>query len=172
MSDKTVIYTRYDRSPRQVWESFPEPYQHTINGAAPECDINNVVARLRQGLDPGVTLRSGQYRDNTAIVDMKTNLDIIRSHESVFNALPQHMQERYKTPFGYYSALAELEKNRLEQQAGTSVSLDVTGPTDSKLDVSSKKGGSRETETNEIRSGQVDIQKSDSRPSEKLSSRT
>ena len=132
----TKVYHYFDRPQRNAWVDYPEPDKPVLQGAALECDINRVVARLKQGLDPGVQLNQGVYRDNTGIPDMKTNLDVIRSHESAFADLPDAIRQKFRSPLEYYEAQ---QKKALEESARTSVSLDVTGPTDSKLAVKTKR---------------------------------
>ena len=100
------------------------------------------MRRLKEGLDPGVRVHSGSYVDSTKFVDQKTNLDILRRHQSNWEALPDNIKARYKTPSEFYEA----QQKALEESARTSNSLDVTGPTDSKPDVSSKKGESLEAQ--------------------------
>jgi len=90
---------------------------------------------------------------------MKTNLDIIRAHDSAFAELPDAIRQQYRSPMGYYEAQQKIE---LEQSSRTSVSLDVTGPTDSKTAVKTKKGASSyETETNAASSRKKSVQTSD-----------
>lgn len=157
MTDNFVIYSRYDKHPRKAWVQYPEPAKPVLQGGAPECDINNIVRRLRQGLDPGVPINGGSYRDNSEVVDMKSNLDIIRAHESRFNELPEHLQEKFRTPLGYYNA----ELQALAESQRTSNPLDVTGPTDSKSPVSTKKGAKNETESATSSNRKKSVQTSD-----------
>ena len=160
----TKVYHYFDRPQRNAWVDYPEPDKPVLQGAALECDINRVVARLKQGLDPGVQLNQGVYRDNTGIPDMKTNLDVIRSHESAFADLPDAIRQKFRSPLEYYEAQ---QKKTLEESARTSVSLDVTGPTDSKLAVKTKKGAKTyETETNAGSRREKNIQTFDGDPSE------
>lgn len=157
------IYSYFDRPCRNAWESYPEPYKPVLQGAASECDINRIVARLKAGLDPGVPFNEGAYSDNTGVVDMKTNLDVIRRHQSTYNDLPDELRQRYKSPAEFYEA----QKKALEESARTSVSLDVTGPTDSKSAVKTKKGAKNyETETNAATSREKSVQTSDGSSSE------
>jgi hypothetical protein len=108
------MYTRYNLPPRNPWLEYPEPYKPVLQGGLLECDINRVVARLKQGLDPGVPLNSGSYRDNTGVVDMKSNLDIIRSHHSAFADLPDEVRQQYRSPAEFYEA----KKKRLKKALG------------------------------------------------------
>lgn len=159
----TKVYHYYDRPQRNAWVDYPEPDKPILQGAALECDINRVVARLKQGLDPGVQINQGVYRDNTGIPDIKTNLDVLRAHDSAFAELPDAVRQKYKTPAEYYEA----KKIALEQRARTSVSLDVTGPTDSKSAVKTKKGAKTyETETNAGSRREKNVQTFDGDPSE------
>lgn len=157
------MYTYFDRPQRKAWAEYPEPSKPVLQGASAECDINNVVARLKKGLDPGVPFKDGAYSDNTAHVDMKTNLDIIRKHDSVFEGLPDYLRKKFRNAAEYYEAI----KNELAESSGTSVPLDVTGPTDSDHAVKQKKGASsNETETNVAPNRKKSIQTGNSSPSE------
>lgn len=157
------IFTYFDRPRRNAWLQYPEPDTPVLQGGASECDINNVVARLKKGLDPGVPFNDGSYRDNTGVIDMKSNLDIIKSHYSQFEELPDDVRQKFRTPAEFYEA----QKKALEKSARTSVSLDVTGPTDSKPAVKTKKGAKNyETETNAAPSREKSVQTSDGSPSE------
>lgn len=157
------IYTYFDRPRRNAWESYPEPFQPVLQGAASECDINHIVARLKKGLDPGVPFNEGAYRDNTGFVDMKTNLDVIKRHQSTYNDLSDELRQKYKSPAEFYEA----QKKALEESARTSVSLDVTGPTDSKPAVKTKKGAKNyETENNGAPSREKSVQTGDGSSSE------
>lgn len=157
------MYTRYNLPPRNPWLEYPEPYKPVLQGGLLECDINRVVARLKQGLDPGVPLNSGSYRDNTGVVDMKSNLDIIRSHHSAFADLPDEVRQQYRSPAEFYEA----KKKALEESARTSVDLDVSGPTDSKPAVSQKKGAKTyETDTSAAPSRKKIVQTFDGGASE------
>lgn len=157
------IFTYFDRPCRNAWDSYPEPDVPVLQGAIAECDINNVVARLRKGLDPGVPFNDGAYRDNTGVIDMKSNLDIIKSHYSAYEELPDDVRRKFRTPAEFYEA----QKKALEKSARTSVSLDVTGPTDSKPAVKTKKGAQNyETETNAAPSRKKSVQTSDGGSSE------
>nr|QJB18795.1 MAG: internal scaffolding protein [Microvirus sp.] len=159
----TKIYSYFDRPRRNAWESYPAPDTPVLQGAALECDINRVVVRLKQGLDPGVPLNNGRYSDNTAVIDMKSNLDIIKSHQSDFEELDPAVRQKYRTPLEFYEA----QQKALVERARTSVSLDVTGPTDSKLAVSTKKGAKTyETETDAASSRKKSVQTSDGDSSE------
>lgn len=132
----------------------------TVQSAALECDINNVVKRLLAGQDPGVPLNNGSYRDNTGHVDLKTNLDTIRRHQSAFNELPDEVRSKFRNPSEYYDA----QHQALLQQAGTSNPLDVSGPTDSNsVAVSSNSSGRKSSETKISRSknGQKNLQEGD-----------
>lgn len=157
------VHHYFDRPCRNAWESYPEPDMAVLQGAVGECDINRVVARLKKGLDPGVPFNDGSYRDNTGVVDMKSNLDIIKSHYSRFEELPDDVRQKFRTPAEFYEA----QKKALEKSAKTSVSLDVTGPTDSKPAVSQKKGAqNHETDSNATPSRKKIVQTSDGGPSE------
>ena len=116
----TKVYHYFDRPQRNAWVDYPEPDKPVLQGAALECDINRVVARLKQGLDPGVQLNQGVYRDNTGIPDMKTNLDVIRSHESAFADLPDAIRQKFRSPLEYYEAQ---QKKRLKKRADQCISL-------------------------------------------------
>lgn len=157
------MYSYFDRPRRNAWETYPEPDKPVLQGAAAECDINRVVARLKQGLDPGVPFNDGSYSDNTGVVDMKSNLDIIKSHYSRFEELPAAVRQKYRSPVEFYEA----QQKALDENARTSVSLDVTGPTDSKPAVKTKKGAQNyETETNAATSRKKSVQTSDGSSSE------
>lgn len=159
----TKIFSYFDRPCRKAWESYPEPDKPVLQGAARECDINRVVARLKQGLDPGVPFNDGSYSDNTGVVDMKSNLDIIKSHYSRFEELPAAVRQKYRSPVEFYEA----QQKALEESARTSVDLDVTGPTDSKSAVKTKKGAKTyETETNAVSRREKNVQTSDGGSSE------
>lgn len=152
------IYNYFDRPRRNAWESYPEPHAPVLQGAALECDINRIVARLKAGLDPGVPFNDGAYSDNTGLLDMKSNLDIIKSHYSRFEELPDAVRKKFRTPAEFYEA----QKKALEESARTSVDLDVTGPTDSKTAVKTKKGAQNyETEANAASSRKKSVQTSD-----------
>lgn len=149
-------------------ESYPEPYYPTVLAAAQECDINNIVVKLLHGHDPGVRLNDGSYRDNSAIPEMKANLDIIMKHNSAFAELPSELQREYRTPARYYEAL----QKEIEHNLGTSHSLDVSGPTDSKTVSSQKKGALNEEENATSATGEEDVPKGHRHSSKKHGSST
>ena len=94
---------------------------------------------------------------------MNSNLDIIKSHYSRFEELPAAVRQTYRSPVEFYEA----QQKALDESARTSVSLDVTGPTDSKSAVKTKKGASSyETETNAAPSRKKSVQTSDGSSSE------
>lgn len=155
MTSEAIRFRRHNDYKRHIpGESL------TVQAAALECDINNVVRRLMAGHDPGVPINQGSYRDNTGHVDLKTNLDVLRRHQSAFNELPDEVRAKYKTPSEYYDA----QHQALLQQAGTSNPLDVSGPTDSNgVAVSSNSSGRKPSETKSPRSktSQNNIQEGD-----------
>jgi len=151
-----VVYDRFNR-PYNGPPPTPAGDVATVQAAASECDINVIVRRLKEGLDPGVRVHSGSYVDSTKFVDQKTNLDILRRHQSVWESQSDAIKARYKTPAEFYEA----QQKALEESARTSNSLDVTGPTDSKPDVSSKKGESLEAQNAASKSGKKGVQKGD-----------
>lgn len=151
-----IVYDRFNR-PYNGPKPTPDGDVATVQAAASECDINVIVKRLKEGLDPGVRVHSGSYVDSTQFVDQKTNLDILRRHQSNWEALPDNVKARYRTPGEFYEA----QQKALEESARTSNPLDVTGPTDSKPDVSSKKGESSETQNAASKSGKKSLPKGD-----------
>lgn len=154
------IYHRYSPRPRYAPHEMGDI--KTVQSAIAECDINNVARRLLSGMDPGVPVKTGVFRDNTSITDMKSNLDIIRSHESAFNDLPPGVRARYSSVSEFYDA----QYKALEKSAGNSNSLDVTVPTDSEA-VRTQKGVKREASSDESDSGEKEIQKRDQNASKK-----
>lgn len=153
----TKVYHRYSLPDRSTLSRHEPGETATVQAAAAECDINNIVRRLLEGRDAGVPVNHGGYSDVSGHVDMKTNLDIIRRHQSSYNELSPEIRERYKTPLEYYNA----QQQALEKEAGTRDSLDVSGPTDSEHAVSSKKGATNEEATHVSKVSKKAIQKSD-----------
>lgn len=149
----TKVYHRY--APHNFCPRHVPGETATVQAAQHECDINAIVTRMLAGNAPGVLLKEGTYSDNTTHTDMKTNLDVIRRHQSSYNELPEDIRMRYKTPLEYYNA----QQQALEQEASDQHPLDVSGPTDSKP-VSSKRKELNETQTPEPKNGKKDLQTS------------
>lgn len=145
------VYTRYSPPPRHA--PHPPGESRTVQTAIAECDVNNIMRRLMSGMDPGVPIKTGFYRDETQIRDMKSNLDIIRSHESAFNQLPEGVKAQYGSVSRYYDAMIQ----DLESEQGNSESLDVTVPTDSKAVSSQKKGEKNEAKTSASSSSEANL---------------
>lgn len=152
-----IVFNRFEAS--SISRHLPDPGETSaVQAARDETDINTIVERLSRGQDPGVQQHHGSYSDNTGHVDMKSNLDIIRSHYSRYNELPDQIREIYKTPLEYYNA----EQQALEKSLETRDPLDVSGLTDSKAGSSTKnEGEQREEKTSHKQVGQKNVQKSD-----------
>lgn len=161
----TKVYSYFDRPDRSLLSRHEPGESATVQAAALECDINNVVRRLLEGRDPGVPVNHGAYSDVSGVPEMKSNLDIIRRHESNYAELPPDVRQKYKTPLEYYNAQQQTLLKELQDQT----SLDVSGPTDSESMSVHKKGARNETQTHESKNVQKDVQKSNRSSSGKQS---
>lgn len=132
-----------------------------IESAAADHDLNNIVKRLKQGLDPGVAIRESRYGLSITSEMKEDSIMRVKDAQSQFEALSPEVR-------GDTKSFAEYLESKLTREGGTVDSLDVTVPTDSKSVSSTqkKKGSSSETKTVKQSGGEKNIQKGDESPPE------
>lgn len=132
----------------------------TIQSAAPENDLNEIVRRMKQGLDPGVPMRDARYGVSVSAEQREASLQTVADAKSKFEELTP--EERGET-----KSFAEYLQSKLTREGGPLDSLDVNGPTDSNVSsTNKKKGPSSETKTAKQPNGKKDVQKGDEASSE------
>jgi len=150
----------------RIGHSFGDAKTHmTVQSAASENDLNQIVKRMKQGLDPGVGISEARYGLSITSQMKEDSMQRVAEAKSQFEALSP--EERGDTK-SFAEYLESKLKSKLTQEGGTVDSLDVTVPTDSKSVSSTqkKKGSSSETKTANKSAGEKNIQKGDESPPE------
>lgn len=155
----TKFRTQYSKWPRQIRENVGEAM--VVVSAAADHDLNRIVQRLKQGLDPGVPVSDSRYGMSITSEMKEDSLRRVTDAKSQFEALSP--KERGDT-----KSFAEYLETKLTREGGTVDPLDVTVPTDSKSVSSTqkKKGSSSETKTSKQSAGEKNLQKGDESPPE------
>lgn len=126
----------------------------TIQSAAAENDLNEIVKRMKQGLDPGVPIRESRYGVSITPEQREASMQTIAEAKSRFEELTPEQR-------GESRSFAEYLETKLTREGGPLQPLDVNGPTDSKPVSSTKKGQSSEKKTAKQPDSKKDIQKGD-----------
>ena len=155
----TKFRTQYSKWPRQIRENVGESM--VVASAAADHDLNIIVKRMKQGLDPGVPINESRYGLSITPEMKEDSLRRVKDARSQFESLSP--EERGDT-----KSFAEYLETKLTRQGGTVDSLDVTVPTDSKSvsSNSTKKGLSSETKTAKQSASKKVIQEGDESPPE------
>ena len=150
----TKFRTQYSKWPRQIRENVGDSM--VVASAAADHDLNTIVKRMKQGLDPGVPIKESRYGLSITPEMKEDSLRRVKDARSQFESLSP--EERGDT-----KSFAEYLETKLTREGGTGDSLDVTVPTDSKSVSSTqkKKGSSSETKTVKQSAGEKIIQKGD-----------
>lgn len=131
----------------------------TIQSAAEENDLNRIVSRMKQGLDPGVPIREMRYGLSVTPEQRESSMQTVAGAKSQFEELP--IEEKGDT-----KSFAEYLESKLTRKGGPLDPLDVNGPTDSKpVSSTKKKGASSEKKTADQQSSKENIQEGDDSPS-------
>jgi len=131
-----------------------------IQSAADDNDLNVIVKRMKQGLDPGVPIRDARYGLSVSPEQREASMATVAEARNKFEELSP--EER-----GTTKSFAEYLENKLTREGGPLNPLDVNGPTDSNVSsTTKKKGKTSEEKTSKQPNSKKDIQERDETPSE------
>lgn len=127
----------------------------TIQSAAMENDLNEIVKRMKQGLDPGVPIREARYGLSVTADQRESSMRTVADAKNRFEELDPEDK-------GETKSFAEYLEKKLTREGGPFNPLDVNGPTDSKSVSSTKKKGTpSEKKTADKQGSKKDIQEGD-----------
>lgn len=63
---------------------------------ADSCNINTMMAKAMKGIQPRVNTGQGNYGDFSNLGDYQTALNKVKNAQSIFNALPASLRDKYK----------------------------------------------------------------------------
>jgi len=105
------------RPHQRVQITFPDQGK-THQSFAPECDVNNIMARYEKtGLIDHVNKHQGQYGNYTGVQDYQTSLDQLLAAQAAFDSLPARIRARFQNSPGEFLRFVSDRENEDEMRS-------------------------------------------------------
>jgi phage internal scaffolding protein len=93
--------TKKDEAPVEVKKRKPHALYFdkpslTKQSFKDECDINRIIARVRNGGNININTRAGRYMDVSNVPDYATALAIVKNADDMFAALPAGVRKKFE----------------------------------------------------------------------------